>query len=358
MFTAVDKQHNLVTANEYTRESQCYCPGCREEVIFKKGEIYQAHFAHKNNSRCQMFSEGETAAHIEGKLLLYHWFKKEEITVELEAYLPVLNQRPDLLIQYNGVSVAVEYQCSPISIEKIRSRTAGYVQNNIKVIWILGEKLKVNNTLSTRHYDYLFVNKSGAFTLFQLNEKKQQLEVITDIRCSNAGQAFKRSRVDFDDDIVYMLKIVEQPNHNRVPVVKSRINEEKNLYRLSFYKDKRARRFFELLYCNDMHIKTLPDVLFYSVSKEWFIRTLSYQWKLILVLWLDELHPTQVITDAGLSRKIKEWENEGEIIFHYLPDIEHSVLIQPLFQFMDLLCNKGYLDEIAERKWVRTETIL
>jgi competence protein CoiA len=75
-------------------------------------------------------------------------------------------------------------------------------------------------------------------------------------------------------------------------------------------------------------------------------------------MWLDELHPTQVITDAGLSRKIKEWENEGEIIFHYLPDIKHSVLIQPLFQFMDLLCNKGYLNEIAERKWVRTETIL
>ncbi|SFB84004.1 competence protein CoiA [Alkalibacterium subtropicum] len=358
MFTALNKQHHLVTASEYTGERPCYCPGCREEVIFRKGKINQAHFAHKNQSLCQTFSEGETVAHIEGKLLLYHWFKKEEIEVELEAYLPEVNQRPDLLIQYNGFSVAIEYQCSPISKETIRSRTEGYNRNNIKVIWILGEKLKVNKALTTRHYEYLSLNTHGSYHLFQLDGKEEQLEVITDIKGYGTRQSFMINRIDYEDDISCVVNIVERRWHNNFPVLKSRIHEEKNLYRLSFYKDQRAKRFFELLYYNNMHIKTLPDVIFYSVSKEWFIRTFSYQWKLILVLWLEDLHPTQVITTAALNRKVKGWEKEGEIIFHYLPAIEEDIKILPFFQFLNLLCDKGYLYEVAEHKWVRSGTIL
>lgn len=354
MFTAVDSQHNIILANEYAGDRTCYCPGCREDLVFRQGMVNQAHFAHKCHSLCQTFSEGETRAHIEGKLLLFEWFKKEEIKVELEAYLPELNQRPDLLIKYKGRLIAIEYQCSPISKEKIKSRTEGYVRNDIKVIWILGEKLKVKRTLTSRHYDYLSLNKRGAFSLFQLDEKKRRMEVVKDIRCSIEGVTFTRSNISFSDSFSYVWSVYNHQCQSRSPVPLDRPKEEKTIYQLSYYKDDRARRFFELLYINGMNVVSLPDVVFYSVSEEWYIKTLSYQWKLLLFLWLKDFPSYQVLTVNRLSRKIEEWNKEEDIVFHYLPGIREDHKLSPFLQFLNHLCYKGYLCEAGDSKWVKS----
>lgn len=357
MFTAIDSQGNSILARDHTGDRQCYCPGCGEKVVFKQGMINQAHFAHKNQSLCQTFSEGETDAHIEGKLLIYEWLKKESIQVELEAYLPELNQRPDLLIQYKGKPIAIEYQCSPISKEKIRSRTEGYVHNRMKVIWILGEKLKIKKSLTTRQYDYLSLNKNGSYRVFQLNDKNREIEVITDIRSSPAGITYHKSSIHFSDSFSYLTEVINRKNQSDLPVVKNRIEEEKHLAMLSFYKDSGARPFFELLYFSGMQLKTLPDVLFYSLSKEWTIKTLSYHWKLLTILWIEDLNSYQVITPSFLSRKICEWKKDEEISFHSLPGKGYSFLTLPFFEFFDLLSEKGYLTKVGAFKWIRKTRI-
>lgn len=357
MFIAIDHEHNIIWANDHYADRQCYCPGCGGKVVFKKGVINQAHFAHKDQSLCQTFSEGETAAHVEGKLLMYEWLKKESIHVELEAYLPELNQRPDLLIQYKGESIAIEYQCSPISKEKIRSRTEGYVHNRMKVIWILGDKLKIKNALTSRQYDYLSLNMNGSYRLFQLDDKNRKIEVITDIKSSPAGITYHKSDIHFSDSISYLTDVIDRDNQSVLPVEKNRKEEEKHLAMLSFYKDRGARPFFELLYINDMQLKTLPDVLFYSLSKEWTIKTLSYHWKLLTILWIEGLNSYQVITPSRLSRKISEWEKDKEINFHSLPGKGHSFLTLPFFEFFDLLSEKGYLTKVGAFKWIRKTMI-
>ncbi|HWL12749.1 MAG TPA: competence protein CoiA family protein, partial [Ureibacillus sp.] len=54
-----------------------------------------------------------------------------------EPYLPKVQQRPDLLItpDYHQQS-AIEFQCSPISAEKLSERNNGYEHEKIQPIWI------------------------------------------------------------------------------------------------------------------------------------------------------------------------------------------------------------------------------
>ncbi|SDM46005.1 competence protein CoiA [Psychrobacillus sp. OK028] len=114
------------------------CIQCNEQVILKNGMIKTPHFAHTRNASCtQAFSEGESEDHLNGKLHLFELLQKHDRSVQLEAYLPSLLQRPDLYIQSEPYPIAIEFQCSQISVTAIQQRTAGYISKNINPIWIL-----------------------------------------------------------------------------------------------------------------------------------------------------------------------------------------------------------------------------
>ncbi|KMK74802.1 hypothetical protein AB990_20190 [Alkalihalobacillus pseudalcaliphilus] len=104
----------------------------------KLGDKKIWHFAHKSNQSCFVEMERETKYHLQGKKLLYQWFKHQNIQVALEVYLPFIRQRPDLLVKVNQKVYAIEFQCSSLSLASIRKRNAGYRQIGITPIWILG----------------------------------------------------------------------------------------------------------------------------------------------------------------------------------------------------------------------------
>ncbi|WP_445013744.1 competence protein CoiA [Ureibacillus sinduriensis] len=75
--------------------------------------------------------------HLKGKEQLYSLFKALEMEPELEPYLPNVKQRPDILLKGNTTQrIAVEFQCSPISAEKLINRNNGYKREDIQPIWI------------------------------------------------------------------------------------------------------------------------------------------------------------------------------------------------------------------------------
>lgn len=117
-----------------------YCPSCQGEVVLKKGSIKRAHFAHRHLTNCDVFSEGETLEHLAGKFLFAQWTK----TGELEAYLPELKQRPDLL----WGEIAFEIQCSPLSFERFLERTTNYQRHGYVPWWFLGQNLLPKRTFS------------------------------------------------------------------------------------------------------------------------------------------------------------------------------------------------------------------
>ena len=105
----------LKTSNTFS------CTQCSEQVILKNGPIKIPHFAHTRNVSCtQAFSEGESEDHLNGKLHLYEFLQKHSSSVELEAYLPSLHQRPDLYVQSNVSKFAIEFQCSQIPVTAIQ----------------------------------------------------------------------------------------------------------------------------------------------------------------------------------------------------------------------------------------------
>lgn len=127
-----------VLAEAATPHQPCYCPVCGERVILKNGAIKVAHFAHRHGSNCAC-SEGETAEHLLGKQQLFAWAQRQQLNPRYEVYLPTIQQRPDILLTCSdGRQIALEFQCSPLSVERLRQRNTGYAQLKIQVWWLLG----------------------------------------------------------------------------------------------------------------------------------------------------------------------------------------------------------------------------
>lgn len=146
ILTAVTTDGELIIAAHYPRthldimksNKTFYCIQCNEQVILKNGPIKIPHFAHKLNASCtQTFSEGESEDHLKGKLHLYEFLQRNSASVQLEAHIPFLLQRPDLYIESDYYPIAIEFQCSPISVALIQQRTVGYISKKIIPIWIL-----------------------------------------------------------------------------------------------------------------------------------------------------------------------------------------------------------------------------
>lgn len=146
ILVASTKQQRLFYLTEkYSREElqeirlreQFFCPSCQAPVILKIGEINIPHFAHKNRTFCDSFSEPESSLHLHGKLLLHHFFHRLHFKVELEAYLTEIRQRADLLVEER---YAIEFQCSTIPVSQLKERSNGYKQLHIHPVWIKGLK--------------------------------------------------------------------------------------------------------------------------------------------------------------------------------------------------------------------------
>lgn len=141
MLMAKNHQGLWCSALEISQAKDDYfCPDCQQSVYLRKGVKRLSHFAHYQKCESPQFSEGETTEHLKGKLLLYQWASMFCDSVQLEAYIPELQQRPDILICYQGKQIALEFQCSPISLEQLSNRTQGYQNAGYKVIWIVGGK--------------------------------------------------------------------------------------------------------------------------------------------------------------------------------------------------------------------------
>ena len=134
----IPAQYPKTFLNDLRVNTTFFCLQCSEKVILKNGMIKIPHFAHISNISCtQTFSEGESEDHLKGKLHLFEFLQKYSLPVHLEAYLPFLQQRPDLYVQSESDPLAIEFQCSQIPAKMIERRTEGYITKQITPLWIL-----------------------------------------------------------------------------------------------------------------------------------------------------------------------------------------------------------------------------
>lgn len=182
MLYALTKDSKMITAKVATKEQKYYCPSCHGPVILRQGHCYMAHFAHLKRA-CGAFSEGETSEHLRGKQLLATFFRAFGARVKLEAYLPGLKQRPDLLIQLpDHQLLALEYQCAPLSLRKLQKRARGYQKAGLAELWILGNNYRLKRSLPQQVAQFMRWSKNCGFYLIYLDPIKAYFEVIYGIQ--------------------------------------------------------------------------------------------------------------------------------------------------------------------------------
>lgn len=174
MLIAKNKYEQVIRSDEANREDDFYCPCCKGEVILKKGSIKYPHFAHKSLTTCIGYSENETFEHLQGKLLIAKNCEIFGISYELEAYMPQFKQRADVLI--NG-HIAIEFQCSSLSIERLKERTRQYQHHGYQVFWIWGKRLGSETQLTELKKHGIYFDTVKGYVDYCLLVESSQLVV-------------------------------------------------------------------------------------------------------------------------------------------------------------------------------------
>ena len=194
---------------KWSNKNILICPVCGKVYEYCHGKVKSPYFRHKDKEVCEdRYSEPETDEHINGKIKLYEWIKKQNgvTDVVLEGWIPETKQRPDIMFKYNGNQYVIEYQCTPISTEYHERHTL-YQTAGIKDIWICGtdkylEKDEIGKTFRTKEIEkqtnYYYDSK---FNIFVLNEECFDIPKLSEA-CDYFRFHKECSRKNFDGEIV------------------------------------------------------------------------------------------------------------------------------------------------------------
>lgn len=332
MFYAQTIEGRRVHANDYDRTQPLICPGCRARVYLKSGNKNVTHFAHYANSDCQQFSEGESQRHLLGKQLLYSWIKSQNIKVELEAWLPEMKQRPDLLLEIDHRRIALEYQCSPIPYKKLKERTQGYQNHGYEIYWICGIDYFPHERL--RDKTRMFLQKNGSlvcldsvnglvyqFGDFQFN-KYNKLTWVQQIKNISLLNVTEFEKLYCDSIERRVLEKTTMPYPKQISLL--------------YKKDQRHRDFLSDLYVNQHALANLPVFLFTLPNKTLVYQIPAYMWKYAFLNQLQSrLTYSQVQT---FIEKLPRYET----LFYKE---------EPLLDFIKELEARNILKRIGKKEW-------
>lgn len=353
LLIALNQKEEMISANYDTyREDFFYCPSCRGRVFLKVGHIKRPHFAHYRNQDCQSFSEGETQEHLEGKLQLATYLKTKETNVQLEAYLPELQQRPDILFEKENRQIVIEFQCSSISIESIAERTAGYLKANYEVIWILGNNFNYTKKLTAFHKACLYstMDKHQPL-LIHYDAYSESLLVRYDFQILNNGQMSNQlKQMNLSEK-----KSIKLTGQTRISRSEKSVNEiyrrHERLMREVRCPRPELKSFLELIYLKKENIVSIPRELYYYLPSEWMIQTYPMHWKYQFLLWIEKFTRKHILTMKMLKRWINEQISKKLIVYYKSPQLTEIMCLQPFLEWIELLEERKILKRIGYLKW-------
>ncbi|MFC4652038.1 competence protein CoiA [Lactococcus nasutitermitis] len=176
MLIVHDENKNLINLLEIEisqLKGKFFCPACHSEVRLKNGNIKIPHFSHISLKECHSWSENESAQHLGLKLALYKWFARTE-KVKIEHYLPELEQTPDLLV---NEKIAIEVQCSHLSIKRLWERTENYRKHGYQVIWLMGHDLWIKKSLTQLQKNLMYFSKNRGFYFWECDLAQEKIRL-------------------------------------------------------------------------------------------------------------------------------------------------------------------------------------
>ncbi|GAB2026637.1 competence protein CoiA [Lactovum odontotermitis] len=199
MLVALNENCDLVSLLEGIpeRKQKFFCPACKSELRLRRGTIKIPHFAHVSLQNCQSWSENESAQHLALKKVIFAWASRSGTKVEIEKYLSELEQTPDLLIEDR---IAVEVQCSRLSVRRLWERTLNYRSHGCHVLWLAGRDLWLGKGMSPLQKDLLYFSENRGFHYWELDLKRACLRLKYLIHQNLRGQlAFLTEEFRFDE---------------------------------------------------------------------------------------------------------------------------------------------------------------
>lgn len=137
-----DNKYDRDTLKKWADKGILQCPVCHGKYEYCHGKLVSPYFRHKDKTKCEtIYSEPETEEHIQGKIALFNWIKKQNGVVKavMEGYIEETKQRPDIMFEFGGQQYVIEFQCTPIASEQIE-RHELYQAAKINDIWIGGKE--------------------------------------------------------------------------------------------------------------------------------------------------------------------------------------------------------------------------
>ncbi|MFC7062804.1 competence protein CoiA [Halobacillus seohaensis] len=291
MFYANDENGTLTsiyqkpksTLQQLKKQTTFYCPICNEALIIRLGNTMTPHFAHLPSSQCEMKQRGESDYHDSGKWLLYQWLKNQGYDVKVEAYVPEIKQRPDLLFTVNDKRIAVELQCATIPTDQVESRTKGYHAEGIFPLWILGSnqlqrkgKYQISNHSFHKSLLYSFHNQ---YRMYFLDVTAETIVIVNRIIGSSATNSFATFK-KLPLTKLRFPQLFTPTNSSLTPFYKM-WEQQMYRYRTLYKKDtgSKERQWRQYVYLKGFHFSLIPSFCFLPVKSQSMVFDQPYMWQ-------------------------------------------------------------------------------
>lgn len=325
------------------RENHYFCPLCKGRVIVKLGVQRISHFAHVQLSPLCVEYERESAYHMQAKIQLFEWLKTECSKVELEAFLPDIMQRPDLMFSFLGNTYCVEYQCSPLSEEIFEKRTNGYLSSGLTPLWILGANRvhrKQTNLISLPKFQSLFIKKNitGAWYLPSYCPNLKSFISITNLHPLSPHTM----QCDYDVIPQSQLHLSQWLN----PIFQSTFYVSNWRKGIQHVKDNIIHfqthyHFLQELYRNRLHLYLLPPYVGVPLRDNLLLETSPIIWQMYVLLdnlFLKEvgITLTKEIVYKRLIKRINR--NDIKVRIHINPSVDQLLALIREYLFLLTRC--------------------
>lgn len=335
------------------KREEFFCQICGEKVYLKLGDKKIYHFAHQRGSSCREFYENETEGHMEGKLQLFQWLKRQKILAELEYFDREIQQRPDIFFVYQEKKYALEYQCSTISEQMFQKRTEGYLSHGYIPLWILGCK-HFHNSFEHSHvftsFMYLFLRqgKNGRLFLPSYSPETSTFQILYSIFPYSPKNAFIQKKNQPIEKLRLPLLLEHQPfEHLNIGQWKTALEKYKMKW-LSF-PSVPQQSFLNEIYNSGLNLFLFPPEIGLPVSRGILIQNPPFIWQAYYYLdVLKNKFPGDFVSIHEIERSLAVRITKKDLQIRSIPQANN---LKPILAFVDytrLLINLGVLNQKAE----------
>ncbi len=327
-------------------KEEFFCPICGEKVYLKLGEQKIFHFAHRSGGACREFYENETEYHMDGKLQLFRWLRKQKIDAVLEYYDKDIKQRPDIAFQVNGKKFALEFQCSSLPDKSFQKRTEQYLQKGYMPLWILGAnhlKESQPGAISLNSFQYLFLRENAEFHMFLPFFSPEQSCFI--VLSSIFPYTTKYTLVQKSEHRLQQLNWQSIVNPEIQPAVNAGLWKKRldsHQWNWCMYPGKEQKNFLEELYINRLNPFLLPVEIGLPVPHGLLFHTLPFVWQ--TYFYLDVLfhkHPGELISPEEIKSSFVKRIAAGQIVVRITPQIAGDCILEAAKEYLFLLEKLG-----------------